>query len=48
MIKIGQSATKLRIGEGSTTIPQGSTQQAIGCGSGIPSFIRSEDIVLSI
>ena len=31
---IGKSAAKPRTGEGSTTIPQGSTSQAIGDGSG--------------
>lgn len=31
----GQSAAKPRTGEGSTTIPYGSTLQAIGSGSGI-------------
>lgn len=39
MLKImkiyGQSATKPRIEEGSTTIPKGSTTQAIGVGSGV-------------
>lgn len=34
-IRIGQSAAKPRIEEGSTTIPQGSTLQAIGSGSGV-------------
>lgn len=32
--KIGQSAAKLRTGERSETIPQGSTPQATGGGSG--------------
>ena len=47
IIIIGQSAAKPRIEEGSTTIPDGSTQQAIGCGSGTYP-IKDKDIVSSI
>ena len=49
MIYIRQSAGKFRTGKSSTTIPYGSTLQAIGSGSGAYSFFKmSNDIVLSI
>lgn len=35
-------AGKLRIGETSTTIPQGSTSQAFGDGSGLPLTDKAE------
>lgn len=40
-----QSATKPRIGEGSTTIPKGSREQAIGSRSGAYYLLNSKDIV---
>lgn len=45
--RIGQSATKPRREERSTTILQRSRQQAIGCRSGVRLF-KDEDIVSSI
>lgn len=51
LLKSGQSATKLRTGESSTTIPpEGSTRQAIGRGYGQTLTCRDEgqDIVCAL